>query len=134
MPPTTQRAGFLRHLLWIDCTGAAVVGVLVLAFSGWLSRLEGLPQEVLIFTGAVNLLYAGISFSLAVRPERTRRHLALLVLANLAWAPVCIGLLIAFATTATLFALLHLGGEAVYVATLAVLEGRNRDLLRTRMG
>lgn len=134
MPPTTQRAGFWRHLLWVDCTGAALVGVLVLAFSGWLSPLEGLPQEVLIFTGAVNLLYAGTSFSLAIRHERTRRRLAILVIANLAWAPVCIGLLIAFATTVTPFALLHLGGEAVYVATLGVLEWRNRDLLRTRMG
>jgi len=132
MPPTTQRAGFFRHLLWIDCTGAAVAGVFVLAFSGWLSRLEGVPQEVLVFTGAVNLLYAGFSFSLAIRRVRPGRLLTGLVIANLAWAPVCIGLLIAFSASATPFAVVHLGGEGVYVAVLAVLEWRNRDLLRTR--
>jgi len=87
---------------------------------------------VLIFTGAVNLLYASTSFSLVIQHERTRRRLAILVIANLAWALVCVGLLITFATTATPFAFLHLGGEAVYVATLAVLEWRNRDLLLTR--
>jgi hypothetical protein len=60
----------MRRLLWVDCIGAAVAGVTVIAFSEWLSRLEGIPQAVLLFTGAVNLLYGAFSFSLAVRAER----------------------------------------------------------------
>jgi hypothetical protein len=118
-----------RNLLWIDCLGAFLAGAAVLALSGWLSRLEGVPQAILLFTGAVNLLYGSYSFSLAVRTERPRRLLTGLAVANMAWAPVCLGLLVAFAPTATPFAYAHLGGEALYVGVLGMLEYRNRDAL-----
>lgn len=119
----------MKKLLWVDCVGATLAGVVVIALSGWLSRLEGLPQDVLLFTGAVNLLYASYSFSLAVRSERPMRLIKLLVFANLAWVPVCLGLVMAFWATATPFAFVHFVGEAVYVGGLAILEWRHRDLL-----
>lgn len=115
----------------MDCIGAALAGVTVIALSGWLSRLEGLPQGVLLFTGAVNLLYGCYSFSLAVRAERPMPLIKLLVVANVTWAFVCLGLVAAFWATATPFAFVHLVGEAVYVAGLGVLEWRNRDVLLT---
>lgn len=122
---------FVSNLLWADCIGGAVVGVTVIALSGWLSRLDGLPQEVILFTGVANLLYGAYSFSLAIRAERPMWQIKLLVAANLAWAPVCAGLLIAFSATATPFAYLHIGGEAIYVGGLAVVEWHYRELLRT---
>lgn len=103
----------------------------VLALSGWLSRLEELPHEVLLFTGAVNVLYASYSFPLAVRPVRPMRLINLLVFANLAWVPVCLGLVAAFSESVTLFGVVHLIGEAIFVGGLAILEWRNRDLLLT---
>lgn len=126
---TARPASVFKNLLWIDCTGAAVVGVVVITVSGWLSRLEGLPQELLIFTGAVNLLYAFYSFSLAVRAERPMRLIKVLIFANLVWAPVCLMLVAVYSATATPFALAHFVGEAIYVGTLAVLEWRHRELL-----
>jgi hypothetical protein len=131
MNVTARPASFFKKLLWVDCIGAALAGITVLALSGWLSRLEGLPQEALLFTGVVNLLYASYSFSLAVRPKRPMRLIRLLVFANLAWVPVCLGLVAAFSATATPFAFIHLVGEAVYVGGLAVLEWRHRELLLT---
>lgn len=128
---TARPASVFKNLLWIDCTGAAVAGVVVITFSGWLSRLEGLPEELLIFTGAVNLLYASYSFFLAVRAERPMRLIKLLVFANLAWAPVCLMLVAVYSATATPFAYLHLVGEAIYVGTLAVFEWRYREVLLT---
>jgi hypothetical protein len=128
---TARPTSFFKNLLWVDCTGAALAGVTVIALSGWLSRLEGLPQDVLIFTGAVNLLYASYSFSLAVQAERSMRSIKLLVFANLAWVPVCLGLLVAFSATATPLAFVHFIGEALYVGGLAVLEWRHRALLLT---
>ena len=95
---------YVKNLLWIDCTGGALVGVLTILLSGWLSRLEGLPQEVLLFIGGANLLYASYSFSLAVQAERPMRLIKLLVVANLAWVPVCLGILAVFSATATPFA------------------------------
>lgn len=108
-----------------------MAGVTVIALSGWLSRLEGLPQGVFLFTGAVNLLYGSYSFSLAIRAKRPMPLIKLLVAANVAWVPVCLGLLVAFSATATPFAFVHFVGEAAYVGGLAVLEWYNRDLLLT---
>ncbi|HEX8384667.1 MAG TPA: hypothetical protein VF576_00705 [Rubricoccaceae bacterium] len=121
----------LRRLLWVDCMAGAVVGIAVIALSGWLSRLEGVPREVLIFTGVVNLLYASYSFSLAVRSERPMRLIKLLVVANLAWVPMCLGLAVAFSGSVTPFGVVHLVGEALFVGGLAVVEWRHRDLLLT---
>ncbi len=120
-----------NNLLWIDCTAAALAGVGVIVLSGWLSRIEGLPQGVLLFTGIVNLLYASYSFSLARRPNRSLRAVKFLVFANLAWVPVCLGLVAYFSSVATPFAFVHLIGEALFVGGLAVLEWRNRDVLAT---
>lgn len=120
-----------HRLLWIDCTAGALVGVLIIALSGWLSELEGLPQSVLLFTGVVNLLYASYSFSLAVRAVRPMHLIKLLVVANLAWVPVCITLVVYFRETITVFGILQLLGEAVFVGGLALLEWRHRELLRT---
>ena len=121
----------LRRLLWVDCIAGALVGVAVIALASWLSRLEGLPREVLLFTGVVNLLYASYSFSLAVRAERPVPLIKLLVFANLAWVPVRLGLAVFFREQATPFGFAHLIGEAAFVGGLAVLEWKQRDRLLT---
>lgn len=120
-----------KYLLWVDCIGAAVVGVTVILLSGWLSELEGLPRNVILFTGLVNLLYGSFSFSLAVRKRRPMRLIKALVWANLAWMPVCVGLVVAFWPSITVFGMAHVLGEGVYVGGLALLEWRHRDLLAT---
>lgn len=122
---------FSKKLLWVDCTAGAIVGIVVIAFSGWLSQLEGLPREVLLFTGGVNLFYASYSFSLAVRAERPMPLIKLLVFANLAWVPVCLGLAVTFFWSATPLGFMHLVGEAIFVGGLALLEWRQRNLLLT---
>lgn len=121
----------MRHLLWIDCSAGALASVLVLALSGWLAPLEGLPREVLRFTGAMNLVYGSYSFSLAVRRRRPLALVTLLVAANLAWVPVCIALAVYFRDVATPFGFAHLLGEALFVGGMALLEWRHRELLLT---
>lgn len=113
----------------MDCTAGALAGVTVIAFSGWLSRVGGLPREVLLFTGIVNLIYASYSFSLAVQAERSIRQIKRLVFANLAWVPVCLGLAATFSGSTAPLGFAHLVGEAFFVGGLAVLEWRHRDLL-----
>lgn len=118
-------------LLWIDCAAAALAGVTVLMLSGWLSSLSALPRGLLLFMGAVNMLYASYSFALATRSRRPRLLINLLVFANLAWSVVCLGLALAFAGSVTSFGLGHLVGEAVFVGGLAGLEWRWRNQLLT---
>ncbi|MEL7361065.1 MAG: hypothetical protein AAFN13_03260 [Bacteroidota bacterium] len=120
-----------RNLLWIDCTGALVVGVLVLALSGWLADLHGLPRSVLLFTGVMNLVYGSFSLSLARRAVRSRPLLSLLASANMAWPLVCVALVVVYRGTIGPTGLLHLLGEAVYVGGLGFIEWQSRDVLAT---
>ncbi len=120
-----------RKLLWVDGLAALLAGGVVLMTSGWLSQWYRLPQQLLLVIGMVNLMYASYSISLAARSVRPIPLILLLVLANLAWAMVCLILTFNHHETATLYGLAHLVGEALFVSCLAALEWRWRELLRT---
>lgn len=115
--------------LWVDCTAGAIVGVLVLAFSGWLARVHGLPEGVVLLLGTANLAYATYSFTLARSPRRTLRQIEVLVVANAAWAVVCVGLAVRYGERASAFGFVHLLGEALFVGGLAAVEWRLRHRL-----
>jgi len=117
------------RLLWLDGCAAATAGVLVLLLGRWLSELHRLPPALLIFVGAMNLLYAGYSLSLALRRERSLAWVNALIAGNLAWAGACVGMDWRFAGEASGFAMLHLIGEAIFVGGLVVWEWRWRQLL-----
>lgn len=114
----------LRPLLWVDCSGAAVVGIAMLALSGLLAPPFGLPRAVLVFTALVNLAYGAFSFSLARQPAPPRRWVKVLVVANLSWAAVCGVTTLYFAAPASWMGASYLLGEGIYVAILATLEAR----------
>ena len=101
----------------------AIVGVATLSLCDWLSKYGGLPRHVLLGVGLANLAYAGFALSLCIRPTRSVRLIGVLVAANLAWSLICVGLLFGHRTAVTPLALLLLGGEAVYVAGLALIKG-----------
>ena len=117
------------RILWIDWIGAAVVGVATISLRDWLSEVGGLPRDVLLTVGLANLAYAAFSLSLSLRPTRSMRLIGILVGANLAWSVVCLGLLLGHWSTVNALAVLHLGGEALYVGVLAMLEWRGRERL-----
>ena len=119
-----------RKLLWIDGLAGAVAGVIVLLASSWLSRLYRLPLDMLLLMGVANLVYASYSLSLAMRSKRPKSCILLLVVANLAWAVICLRWAVIFAGTASVFGLAHLMGEAVFVVGLASIEWRSREQLR----
>lgn len=114
------------RLLCLDWTGAAVVGAVTLSLHEWLAVLGGLPPRVVVAIGGANLLYAIVSLSLWIRPTRPPYLVVALVVANLAWSATCIGLMIGYSSALTSLGRLHLGGEAIWVGVLAVLEWRHR--------
>ena len=122
---------FRRKILWIDGLGAAVAGVAVLLASCWLEEWYRLPRDLLFTIGVVNVAYASYSLSLVVRTKRPKTLIVLLVVANLTWATICLGLAVVFSKTASPFGLVHLVGEALFVGGLACLEWRWRELLLT---
>ena len=124
----TAKTPYTR-LLWVDCTAGALVGIAVLLLHNLLSQWLGLPKDVLLFTGAANILYACYSFSLAVRQKRSHASILMLIIANAAWVPVCLYLAATHWSTAHLLGLSHLFLEALFVGSLALLEWRYRDQL-----
>lgn len=118
-----------RHLLWIDCIAATLAGVLVLSLTDAIARLYAMPADWLRLIGLVNLLYACLSGTLALRRRRPLSLIVMLSFANGAWSMICVGIAVAMAGTATSFGIAHLLGEAVFVGSLAVLEWRWRARL-----
>ncbi len=120
-----------RNLLWVDCSAGALVGILVLGLSGWLSKLYQLPYNFVLFMGGVNLAYAAYSFSLARRATRPKPLLWLLIAANLVWGLLCFGWAYSYWETASLFGRAQLVLEGLFVGGLACVEWRRRELLLT---
>ncbi|MDR7333962.1 hypothetical protein [Roseateles asaccharophilus] len=117
------------RLLWLDAGAGAVAGLLGLLLAGWLSDLYRLPLALMLFIAAANVLYACYSFSLVWRRQRSVFAVHLLIAANLAWAGVCVGLAWHFAGEASVFGLLHLTAEALFVGGLAAVEWQRRGRL-----
>lgn len=115
-----------KHLLWIDCTAAALAGGAVLLLWPWLARLYGLTPDWLVFIAIANLAYGSYSFSLALRRRRPLTLIILLVVANGAWALACVAMAVHFAGSATWLGLGHLVLEAAFVGGLAAREWRWR--------
>jgi hypothetical protein len=120
-----------KSLLWIDCTGGLVAGIVVLMLSGWLSTLYRLPVGLVIAMGIANLLYGGYSLSLARRPVRPRTLLLVLVVANICWALLCAITAVMVAPRASYYGLAHLILEGAYVGGLGILEWKHRSALET---
>ncbi|ENW90157.1 MULTISPECIES: hypothetical protein [Acinetobacter] len=118
-----------KHILWIDCTAAASAGLIVLLATQWLSQLYHLPKEIIVFVGCANLLYASYSFILANYKKRSIFLINILVIANSIWVLVCMFILWRFWQQMTVFAVLHIAGEAIFVGTLARLEYQWRHQL-----
>ncbi|MCY6413656.1 hypothetical protein QTA56_16210 [Acinetobacter sp. VNH17] len=112
----------IKNILWVDCGAAAFVGVVVLLAAQWLSSLYHLPKKVVIFIGCVNLLYACYSFLLVNYKRRSIILVNILVVANSIWVLICLILLWMFKEKVTIFAIMHILGEAIFVGVLARLE------------
>lgn len=121
----------IKNLLWIDCASGALAGVLVISFSEWLSNLYSAPQNLLLFIGITNLLYACYSFSLAARARRQEPLIKILIAANGIWAFICIGLFTLLSGNMAILGSVHIVGEAIYVGGLAALEWKWRNQLLT---
>lgn len=122
-------ARVLRHLPWIDGLSGLVVGTVLLLAHRPLAGLFALPVPTVLGMAAANLLYATLGLSLGRMRPRSPRLLSGLVLANAAWAVVCVGLVVTYAGRASGFGLAQFVAEGLYVTVLAVLEHRHRHVI-----
>ncbi|MET0552922.1 MAG: hypothetical protein ABW221_07790 [Vicinamibacteria bacterium] len=111
-----------RNLLWVDCLGGLVAGLIVLSLSSWLVDLYALPRALVVGIGLANVCYGTFSLSLAGRSARPPSLIALLVGANATWAALCAVAAFTLWGTASAFGIAHLVGEGLFVGGLAWLE------------
>lgn len=123
---SSERPPTLRTLLRVDCTGALVVGCLVLTVSGWLATLYAVPRTWIVALGAINVAYGLFSLSLAVRRTPPRGLVGALAAANMGWGVACLALAAGLAGRASALGLAHLVVEGAFVGGLGALEWRRR--------
>lgn len=102
----------------------------MLAVSGLLAPLFGVPRILLVGTALANLAYGAFSLSLARMPEAPPRRVRALVIANFAWTLVCVALAIAIAGPGSWLGVAYLLTEGVVVGGLAALEARASSAAR----
>ena len=61
--------------------------------------------------------------------NRALQNVTVLAIANFLWAITCVGILLIYYEQASMFALLFIGAECAFVATLGMSEWRYRILL-----
>ena len=69
-----QESPRINNILWLDCIGGLVIGVIVLLASELLSQWDGLPTGVIRFVGFANLAYGSYSIWVATRNPRLHLH------------------------------------------------------------
>ena len=121
-------------LLSMDWTAAWLAGGATLILSPWLSALHALPQRLLTGMALTSLAYGLFSYSLASRATRPLGLIRLLAGANVAWAAFCVVLVVTAGRSASLWGVMHLVGEALFVGGLGLLEWQARDRLRRAPG
>lgn len=112
-----------RAILWLDAGSALGAGATVIALHGWLARLHVVAPEVVLAIGIASVVYGTYTGALAIlatvrRRLPARRAIELLVVANVVWSCVCIGLLATVGRPPSALYRLHVGLEGAYVALL----------------
>ena len=126
--------GFMNdsgRILWLDCIGGLVFGLVVIALCWPLSRWEGLPLNVVLATGSANLIYGSYSLFVTTRKNRSLKLVKILAAANMFWLVVCVGILIAYWNQISVLGVLHVAGEGIYVSALGLVEWKMKESLTT---
>ena len=117
-----------KHILWVDCLGAILTGILLAVLSGYIAPIYSLPQSWVIAHACVHLAYGAFSLSLAVRRTRPLVLIKLLAIANAAWAVLCI-ISLRMIKFDSVLAAAHFLAEGIYVGSLGFIEWNRREVL-----
>lgn len=117
----TSPAG-LRRVLAFDAISGVGTGLLQLAASGLLSGWLGLSEPLLRTSGIAIFAFVALAAWLAMQRTPSRAGLAVLVIANFAWAIGCLWLALGGAAGVTSVGVAYLMVQVLVVAALAELQ------------
>ena len=119
------------RILWVDCIGGLVVGIVVLAFCQLISGWQNLPLATVIVMGAANLAYGGYSLFVTTQKKRPLILVKILAMANMVWLLVCVAIAAMYWRQISLLGIAHVIGEGIYVAGLGFVEWKMKASLAT---
>ncbi|BDA77459.1 hypothetical protein LPTSP3_g03890 [Leptospira kobayashii] len=115
-----------NNIILADSISAFIGGIVTLALSSLLSEWYHLSSALILFIGFVNILYGCysgfISFRLLSGNYIKNEFVIILIIANSLWAGHCFTQVWYLQDISSIFGLLHLGLEGLYVIGLAYLE------------
>ena len=124
-----MKAFFGKYILHIDGFAGTSVGLLLLFFQDIASDFYQLPKGLILFLAGANVCYGIYALRLALIRNRSLKEVTVLTIANFLWAIVCVGVILTYFEQASIFALLFISAECIFVAMLGLCEWRYRFLL-----
>ena len=124
-----MRASLGKYILHVDGIAGTSTGLLLLLFQNIASDFYQLPKGLILFLAGANLCYGINALRLALMRNRKLNEVTALAIANFLWAVTCAGMLLTYYEQASIFALLFISAECIFVAMLGLCEWRYRFLL-----
>lgn len=118
------------NILHIDGIAGLSVGIILLIFHDWISITYNIPILIVFVFSAANVGYGIYASSLAFSQTRKVFSIALLAVANLLWGVVCLSVVLFYSKTLSLFGIVFICLEGVFVSTLAIYEWHNKSNLK----
>jgi len=116
-------------ILWLDCIGGLLAGVLILFFCRMISDWDNLPLWIVLAFGFANLIYGGYSLWVTTQNPRSMVWIKILALANITWLGICVTIVTVYWNDISIFGTLHKLTEGIYVGSLGYVEWRWREKL-----
>ncbi|MBP2471470.1 hypothetical protein JOF53_000342 [Crossiella equi] len=116
MTTATRPAALLRLALRLDAVASGGLGLLLLATSGLLADLLGLPQPLLLTAGGILVVFAAFVAWLGLRATPSRTGTKEVVAVNVLWllASVAVAVLVPMNGLGLAFVLAQAGAVAVF--------------------
>ncbi len=112
-----------RRIFLIDGLGALLTAFLLCVVLAPFQSFFGMPVQVLYLLGAVAVVFAVYSFSCYFLLKQAQRSfLKAIIIANLLYCLVSLGLVIYYFQQLTVWGLLYFAGEIIVILALAALE------------
>ena len=114
-----------RRIFLIDGAGAVLTAFLLCVVLASFQFFFGMPAQVLYVLGAVAVVFAVYSFSCYCWLKRNHRSfLAAIIIANLLYAVLSLGLVIYYFPQLSNWGLLYFAGEIIVILVLVAIEYR----------
>jgi hypothetical protein len=114
----------LKKLFYIDSIAAFTSGLFVFIFKAILVPFLSLPELLLTVQTFLSFSYAAYSMYLARRNQHLRSLLKVLILMNGLYAFTCSVCFVYFFKSASIYGLMFLALESLFVTALVILEWR----------